>query len=123
MNRYPENRIHRRQWPVDSARLVILAFGFFSAYEIDAGAQFAENPAQPPSTRVSSYDQLTPVLLGKETFQERMAKDKARRPRSRPARRSCSSRATTSPRSPTLRSRCPAASPSRSARPRGCHTG
>src|SRR5262245_57658056 len=28
----------------------------------------------------SSYDQVTPMLLGQETFQERMAKDQAARP-------------------------------------------
>ena len=32
---------------------------------------------KPKDTAVSSYDQITPVLLGQETFQAVMAKDKA----------------------------------------------
>ena len=38
-------------------------------------AQPADGPGQPPAP--SSYDQIQPVLQGKETFQDRMAKDKA----------------------------------------------
>jgi cytochrome c peroxidase len=39
----------------------------------------AEGRAQGPPAK-SSYDQVAPVLLGKETFQDRMAKDKAEKP-------------------------------------------
>ena len=42
-----------------------------------AGVPAQPPPAQPSANAKSSYDQIAPVLLGKGTFKEVMAKDKA----------------------------------------------
>src|SRR5438045_9310940 len=44
----------------------------------DKAKKPAERDPGPPNK--SSYDQIAPVLLGQETFQERMTKDKADKP-------------------------------------------
>src|SRR6266446_1622559 len=41
------------------------------------GSQPKPDNDKPKDTAPSSYDQIAPVLLGQETFQARMAKDKA----------------------------------------------
>jgi cytochrome c peroxidase len=38
-------------------------------------------PKQPPKVGKTSYDQIAPVILGQETFAERLAKDKAGKPK------------------------------------------
>ena len=69
------NGSHKSQflcrWPLLSgpAPLFSLAFALITITGTPADAQ-------QPATN-SSYDQVTPMLLGQETFQERMAKDKA----------------------------------------------
>jgi cytochrome c peroxidase len=72
MNSPHETRFRRRRPQLASrAPLFLLALAVIS----NSGAPAH---AQQPATS-SSYDQVTPVLLGKETFQERMAKDKAKK--------------------------------------------
>jgi cytochrome c peroxidase len=56
-----------------------LAFLVFASAARPGRAQESTRPAQDPAPR-TSYDQVTPVLLGKETLQAVMAKDKADRP-------------------------------------------
>jgi cytochrome c peroxidase len=60
-----------RRWPRLPAALVIV---LLSSLQLAAQQASAQDPAQPGS---SSYDQIAPVLLGRETLQERMAKDQA----------------------------------------------
>ena len=48
---------------------------------VAAGAVLSQQPAAPPSAETkSSYDQVAPVLLGKGTFRDVLAKDKADKP-------------------------------------------
>jgi cytochrome c peroxidase len=57
---------------------MLAALAFLVAPSL-ADHRLAEGRAQGPPAK-SSYDQVAPVLLGKETFQDRMAKDKAEKP-------------------------------------------
>jgi cytochrome c peroxidase len=60
--------------------LCFLATAALSQNKKDADK--AKKPAEPPPAppNKTSYDQIAPVLLGQETFQERMTKDKADKP-------------------------------------------
>ena len=54
--------------------VVATAFGFFAAN----GPAIAQNQnASPPPKGETSYDQISPVLLGKQTFEDMRTKDKA----------------------------------------------
>ena len=66
--RFPRRRVHLAR----SAPLLFLAVALIGDSGPTAQAQ------GPPAK--SSYDQVAPVLLGQETLQERMAKDKAGKP-------------------------------------------
>ena len=70
----PPRRLSRRPRPAAPILLVGLALALPG---LAAGQ--AEAPKGPPgeAKAPSSYDQITPVLLGQETFQAMMAKDKA----------------------------------------------
>jgi hypothetical protein len=58
--------------------VLLLIFLVDSAFPQQPGSKKADPPAAPPKPAApSSYDQIAPVLLGQETFQARMAKDKA----------------------------------------------
>ena len=61
-----------------SRRAIPVALAFLVAPSM-AHHGLAEGRAQEPSAK-SSYDQIAPVLLGKETFQAMMARDKADKP-------------------------------------------
>jgi cytochrome c peroxidase len=68
MNQSSKNRMRRSlTWLLLGGVIVIAAGNVLSQ----------SRPEQPPSDSKSSYDQVSPVLLGKQTFQEMMAKDKA----------------------------------------------
>jgi cytochrome c peroxidase len=77
----PDSRFRRQRarWN-DRVSLFILAFIFVFPSLTGARAQAVEkSEPQPPSTP-SSYDQIAPVLLGKETVKQRTANDKAAKP-------------------------------------------
>jgi cytochrome c peroxidase len=60
-------------------KLIVLGAFAFTAATIPrlAEAQDKDDPAKAGQRGASSYDQISPALLGKETFQEMMTKDKA----------------------------------------------
>ena len=70
-NRVPRNR---RDWAVVSALAFVIFAGVFAS---SMGKEPAERE---PAVGKSSYDQISPVLLGQETFAARLAKDKAEKP-------------------------------------------
>jgi cytochrome c peroxidase len=72
------NRRIRRwvSWMAVPAVLALLVTAALS--QTKKNQEEAKKPAGPPNK--TSYDQIAPVLLGQETFQERMAKDKADKP-------------------------------------------
>jgi cytochrome c peroxidase len=63
-----------------SRPLLAAAFAFVVGLSVDGSATLRTVRGQEGSQDKSSYDQVAPVLLGKETFQDRMAKDKADKP-------------------------------------------
>jgi cytochrome c peroxidase len=57
--------------------LAILAAAASLLYPLRAGAQAGGAQEKPKPSGTSSYDQVSPVLLGQESFESMMAKDKA----------------------------------------------
>ena len=72
-----------RRWSpflsVPTAWAFIGAVTLVGFWPVPVGAEEPASKDQMPPA-VTSYDQLAPVLLGKETFQDRVAKDKAEKP-------------------------------------------
>src|SRR5579862_2662182 len=61
--------------------MLLLIFLVRPALPQQPGSKKAEPaPAAPKPAAPSSYDQIAPVLLGQETFRDRMANDKADKP-------------------------------------------
>jgi len=59
----------------------LLAIGLLSVLQVQRAIALEQDEAKPaPPAPSSSYDQVTPVLLGKTSFEEAMAKDKADKP-------------------------------------------
>jgi cytochrome c peroxidase len=50
---------------------------FVAAVVLYLGSPSLTQPAKAPAPSASSYDQISPVILGKQTFEDMMAKDKA----------------------------------------------
>jgi cytochrome c peroxidase len=76
---------HRRirrwvSWVAVPAVLALLVTAALSQTKKDAGKAKKQEEPPPAPPNKTSYDQIAPVLLGQETFQERMAKDKADKP-------------------------------------------
>jgi cytochrome c peroxidase len=64
---------------LDPAVPILLAAAFVVQTGSITRARMSDDTPQEPAAK-SSYDQVAPTLLGKETFQDRMAKDKADKP-------------------------------------------
>ena len=56
------------------AALAVFVLGWAGASALQSRPADKDKPAEPPT---SSYDQISPVLLGQQTFAAMMAKDKA----------------------------------------------
>src|SRR4051812_25141918 len=68
------NRKQIRRWILWIALTVTL---LFLAIPSMTRSQATPDAAAPPAPTTSSYDQIAPVLLGKEKFQDVVARDKA----------------------------------------------
>src|SRR4051794_7288027 len=62
--------------PLSSAALAVTLLGLFAAPSRAGGPASGAASGPEDGPVASSYDQIQPVLLGKETFAERMSKDK-----------------------------------------------
>ena len=73
------NRRIRRwvSWLAVPAVLALMVTAALSQTKKDAEKKKKQEEPPPAPPNKTSYDQIAPVLLGQETFQERMAKDKA----------------------------------------------
>ena len=72
MQALSRHRFGSRAWP-----MAALVFAVGVAMASPAAAQQAGQPDKPKPSGTSSYDQVTPVLLGQEDFETMMARDKA----------------------------------------------
>ena len=77
MGRFHERRLLRLLTRA-VAPAVLATASLLQAVPIVQAQKPDDRPGTPPAR--SSYDQVTPVLLGKETFQDRVARDKADKP-------------------------------------------